>query len=206
MPDHYTSTHLNVATRKAFREQARRAGWLPAHPAGDGPSTGLFGTWTDPAHAVRLTAREPAERLFDDTLVAEIELTGEPEGRRPWTVSGQCTIEVLPALMQCAVRAPSPAPDPASVLEGDWWREGGPSYPAGRYFEYRWLQHDVPRQRGTIDELAWIIAGQDRPDIAAGWHLVYARGHVLVADLATPRHIVTGIVTALNSDIPADID
>jgi len=197
----YEDDDLDVLTRAAVLRAIRTAGWVPARvPADPEPSPRWFGTWSDPGHAAQLIASEARERFDATSVVAEIELTGARGAHRPWTVAGQCPARILRALLMAASRAPHPAPDPPSLLVGDWWREVSLSRPPGRCYEERWLQDDFPHPRGTLSELAWTIAGPDRPDISPGWVLVSTPGYALRADLATPRHVVNAMVTGLNDD------
>ena len=196
----YELDDLTDLTRAAVFRATRTAGWVRSPVTVDPePSPRWFGTWSSPGQPARLIASVPRDRI-DASVVAEVELTGARGTRRAWTVAGQCPVRILRDLLLAASQAPCPAPDPPSLLVGDWWREVGLSRPPGRLYEERWLQWDFPDPRGTLSELAWVIAGGDRPDISPGWVLVSTPGYVLSADLATPRHIVNAMVTGLNDD------
>jgi hypothetical protein len=168
--------------------------WLP-------PGSSLLGAWRSPDHGAYLAAGEPESDFYGPESFAGIALCGAQTSARPWAVTGQCPPDLLPTLLAAACLPPgTPAPDPISLLpDRDFFRETSYGYPRGQYVSDRWIQWDFPGPYHRLGEVEWLVPGSARPDVVGGWYLAHhgSGGAQLHADLATPRHLITALVTAM---------
>jgi hypothetical protein len=183
------------------------AGWHPAPPGARlPPDCSLLGTWRCADHGAYLTAGEPESDFYGQEPFVGIALYAAQAGARPWAVTGQCPLDLLPTLLTAACLPPgTPAPDPISLLpERDFFRETSYGYPRGEYISGRWIQWNWPGPFHRLGEVEWLVPGSARPDVVGGWYLAHhdSGGAELHADLATPRHLVTALVTAMTLPEP----
>ncbi|WP_034261792.1 hypothetical protein [Actinospica robiniae] len=191
----------------------RAAGWHPAPPRAEPApllaNGALFvGAWAAPHEAAHLAAGELEVELEGYELrerYATIALTATPDAALPWAVTGQCPLPILPQLLSAAVLPPdTPAADPISVLPRlDYRRETCTGFPRGRYHSESYYQWEIPTPPYRLAELHWCVPGATRADLHAGWDLhLYGAPYTLHADLATSRHLVTALITALTVTSP----
>ena len=191
--DHPMSTPDPISPLTTLLDEVVRAArWRPGDSA-------MLGTWLSPDHSAQLEAGEPDPEFWAQERFATISLTGALGTRRPWKITGECAVAILPALLDAALLPPNaPAPDPASVLpRGDYFREHSTGNARGSYWQQRWIQWEAPGPFHRLEELEWFVPGSKYPDLTGGWRLWFAGGHELHADLATPRPVTAALVTAM---------
>lgn len=192
---------------------ARTAGWHPAPPraatASLLPGDAVFiGAWSAPHAAAHLAAAEiePALHGYDlRERYAAIAVTGAPDGAAPWAVTGQCPLPILPHLLAAAVLPPGAAAmDPVAVLPRiDYWCETSSGHPRGAYYTESYYQWEAPAPPYRLAALHWCVPGAARPDLQAGWDLhLHGGPYALHAALATPRHVITALISALTAASP----
>lgn len=168
----------------------------------------FVGAWTAPHVTAHLAAAEIEPDLNGYDLrerYATIALTGRPDPAPPWAITGQCPLPILAHLLTAAVLpADTSCADPIAALPRiDYARETSTGFPPGQYDSESYHQWEAPTPPYRLAELHRCVPGPARPDLVAGWDLhLYGAPYALHADLATPRHVMHTLISALTEASP----